>query len=151
METAREAVFLCPFSGEKSCEDGEREVPRAPLKPCRTFGCTGVHRGEGWCEKCIAEGKSEEPKKRADRRRGSTKERGYSGAWRKIRLRVLAEEPICQTEGCVQPATDVDHIVPLSRGGTHARENLQALCSTHHKRKTAREDGGFGNPVKMRN
>jgi 5-methylcytosine-specific restriction endonuclease McrA len=31
---------------------------------------------------------------------------------------------------CGQPAEHLDHIVPLSRGGTNHRSNLQALCST---------------------
>jgi hypothetical protein len=38
-------------------------------------------------------------------------------------------------------ATEVDHIQPLSRGGGHEWENLQALCKSCHSKKTARETG----------
>lgn len=41
----------------------------------------------------------------------------------------------------------IDHVVPLSRGGTNARSNLQLLCAGCHASKTAREDGGFGRAV----
>jgi len=34
---------------------------------------------------------------------------------------------------------ELDHIVPLIDGGTHALENLQTLCTPCHKRKTAGE------------
>ena len=42
--------------------------------------------------------------------------------------------------GRVTPAQKVDHIVPLERGGTHDKANLQALCKPCHSSKTARED-----------
>jgi len=34
---------------------------------------------------------------------------------------------------------ELDHIVPLIDGGSHALENLQTLCTPCHKQKTARE------------
>ncbi|WP_366141808.1 HNH endonuclease signature motif containing protein, partial [Propionivibrio sp.] len=41
------------------------------------------------------------------------------------------------------PATDVDHIVPIRRGGTNKHENLQPLCHACHSRKTATQDSRF--------
>lgn len=41
-------------------------------------------------------------------------------------------------------AKHVDHIVPLKDGGTHAFSNLQSLCRSCHSRKTALEDGRWG-------
>lgn len=38
-------------------------------------------------------------------------------------------------------ATEVDHIQPLSRGGGHGWDNLQALCKSCHSKQTARESG----------
>ncbi len=38
---------------------------------------------------------------------------------------------------CGEPAVDVDHIVEVADGGTNLPENLQLLCLTHHKAKTA--------------
>ena len=35
----------------------------------------------------------------------------------------------CQmTPGCTNPATTVDHVIPLALGGTNAPENLRASC-----------------------
>ena len=36
----------------------------------------------------------------------------------------------------------VDHITPLSQGGTHHLDNLRVLCRPCHLAKTAREGGG---------
>jgi len=45
-------------------------------------------------------------------------------------------------------ATDVDHIVPHCGDMALFWDvlNWQPLCEACHGRKTAREDGGFGNP-----
>ena len=39
----------------------------------------------------------------------------------------------------VQSNSDVDHIIPLKHGGTCSFGNLQAICVTCHRRKTALE------------
>ena len=75
--------------------------------------------------------------------RPSPASRGYDANWRRLRDAHLRQEPACRE--CGQPATCVDHIVPLRYGGTHDPGNLQSLCGPCHSRKTAREDGGWGN------
>ena len=50
----------------------------------------------------------------------------------------------CKREGRVKPGKEVDHIIPLKRGGTNAIKNLQTLCKPCHSRKTAIEDGRWG-------
>lgn len=68
----------------------------------------------------------------------------YSSArWRRLRAQVLAEEPLClacRAEGQLEPATDVDHVVPHrgNRARFFDRDNLQALCHACHSRKTQR-------------
>ena len=50
--------------------------------------------------------------------------RGYDAAWQRLRLRVLSEEPLCRS--CrASPATEADHIVPLSKGGKHSYLNTR--------------------------
>ena len=53
---------------------------------------------------------------------------------------VLIEEPICRI--CNRKAsTQVDHIIPLCKGGTDERSNLQGICDDCHDEKTAKDLG----------
>jgi len=97
--------------------------------------------------------------------RGSAASRGYDSRWRKARLSYLAKHPLCECEEChgvrIVAASVVDHVVPhrLSEalaGGDERQiaaararfwdsNNWMAMAKPCHDRKTAREDGGFGN------
>jgi 5-methylcytosine-specific restriction protein A len=68
--------------------------------------------------------------------------------WRVIRKRHLLREPFCKE--CGNIATVVDHIKPHEGdwGLFIDPTNLQSLCVICHNRKTAREDGAFGNKKK---
>ena len=60
----------------------------------------------------------------------------------KLRRKRLNAEPlcrICNEKGLVRLATTVDHIQPLSQGGTDTDDNCQALCAECHEFKTAYE------------
>ncbi|TLN22475.1 HNH endonuclease [bacterium] len=73
--------------------------------------------------------------------------------WRRLRMIQLREFPLCaecERNGTITPATIVDHIIP-HRGKWEMfvdGENLQSLCASCHNRKTAKEDGGYGNKPK---
>ena len=51
----------------------------------------------------------------------------------------------CQSCGKISAQTklSIDHIIPLSRGGTNDISNLQTLCLTCNKRKTNKIDYRF--------
>lgn len=80
--------------------------------------------------------------------------------WKALRERVLFRDGRrCQGEGdgigrvCGAEATDVDHVVPASQGGTDDLDNLQSLCRWHHRRKTGHEGGtaaAAANPSRVR-
>ena len=75
--------------------------------------------------------------------RGSAASRGYDSRWAKFRAAYQRRNPLCvqwKRAGIIRPATQVDHIKPLSAGGDKYNEsNLQGLCATCHSKKTARE------------
>ncbi|MGH8592341.1 MAG: HNH endonuclease [Gammaproteobacteria bacterium] len=78
-----------------------------------------------------------------NRARGSSTQQGYGGRWRKLRLLVLARDPICHA--CKRnPSSDADHILPRAKGGSDTLDNLQGLCHACHARKTALSDGRWG-------
>jgi len=76
--------------------------------------------------------------KQYDQDRGSASSRGYGHGWRKLRLLKLKTDPVCETEGCGEPANEVDHRTPKRKGGTDDWENLQSLCKSCHSKKTGR-------------
>ena len=56
----------------------------------------------------------------------------YSGRWATIRKKILERDRyICQIQapGCTIAANQVDHIIPVSKGGAwHDPNNLRASC-----------------------
>ena len=64
-----------------------------------------------------------------------------SASWRRLRARVLAEQPLCSVRPCGQPATDVDHI--SGDPSDNSRTNLHGLCHSCHSTKTGREKAGL--------
>ena len=60
-----------------------------------------------------------------------------------IRKRILLrDEYTCQKCGRVTAHGEVDHKVPLYRGGTESDENRVYLCKDCHKAKSAEEEKG---------
>jgi 5-methylcytosine-specific restriction protein A len=99
---------------------------------CDYPGCPNRTFGTRYCAYCQL---------KIDSQRRPRNSRPYGRAWQKLRRQVLAEQPFC---ACGARATQVDHIIPLSRGGTNDRCNLRACCRSCHSRKTAKCDGRWG-------
>ena len=69
-------------------------------------------------------------------------ERTRGGKWMRARAKWLRAHPLCcmcQDEGHVTAAEEVDHITPLWAGGADDDTNYQSLCRAHHAAKTAAE------------
>lgn len=125
-------------------------MPRAAPRPCTYPGCGALVDGGGRCDKHRAQIRRE-----VDERRGSSRERGYSGAWEKARAGYLRCHPLCvrcSERGLIIPATVVDHI--RDHKGDPAlfwdESNWQALCKPCHDRKpkkmvTSVSEGGRSN------
>ena len=72
------------------------------------------------------------------------KQRTRGRRWMSMREVVLIEEPVCKV--CNRkPSAQVDHIIPISKGGTDVRDNLQGICIKCHDAKTA-DDLGLKQP-----
>ncbi|MGD1323524.1 HNH endonuclease [Pandoraea pnomenusa] len=115
-------------------------MPSRPLRPCKHRGCGAlVSGGNTYCEKHA----HEQVKWKPDAERGNRHARGYGAAWVRRRAHILLRDcglcQVCRRAGRVTIATEVDHIVPKSQGGTDDDDNLQAICSPCHKTKTGSE------------
>lgn len=102
------------------------------------------HRPPGWRP-------YSQTKKEQDKQRGTAHERGYTYQWHKASKAFLREHPLCKPcldRDVVTPAYATDHIVPHRGDQTlfWDKANWQPICKTCHAIKTAKEDGGFGNP-----
>ncbi len=120
--------------GSQSGDDMPARIPRA----CRKRGCarTTTDRS-GYCQQHINTGWE-------NHQRGKNRhERGYGSQWDTIRPRILKRDKhLCQDclhHGRAVTATTVDHIIPKAHGGTDRDSNLQSLCWSCHRRKTATE------------
>jgi len=121
---------------------GDRNMIR---KLCMQQGCTELVRS-GYCEKHTPVRTYREDD------RLSAYKRGYTSKWQQYREIYLRRNPLCvecEKWGYLMPATVVDHINP-HKGDMRKfwdSNNHQALCSQCHNRKTAKEDGGYGNKI----
>lgn len=84
-----------------------------------------------------------------ENKRESASRRGYDRHWQRARELYLQSNAVCVeclSDGKIEAATVVDHIVP-HKGDKRLfwnQGNWQALCKRCHDRKTATNDGGFG-------
>ena len=117
-------LFLCP--------EGGVTMPRKPKRPCSFPGCPRLTDGR-YCE----EHEKQENRRYEKYDRDPAVRRRYGRAWKRIRDRYVQEHPLCEMcleQGRLVSTEEVHHKLPLSEGGTHARENLIALCQSCHAR-----------------
>ena len=86
------------------------------------------------------------------RRDNQAYKRYKSKKWRAFRKQFLDKNPLCKNfNECHSFAEHVDHIKRVESEDDplfYDERNLQALCKRCHSRKTAKEDGAFGNKKK---
>ncbi len=117
-------------------------MPYKPKRPCGYPGCPKLTEGR-FCEE---HAKQEAARYEKYQRDPATRKR-YGRNWKRVRDRFLVQHPLCeqcQKEGRLTEAQEVHHIVPLSRGGNNATENLMSLCKSCHSAITAKEGGRWG-------
>ncbi len=107
-------------------------MPYKPKRPCSHPGCPNLTHGR-YCE----EHQKQENARYEKYDRDPAVRRRYGRAWSRIRASYVKEYPFCEKcFGCgiIVPVEEVHHIVPLSEGGSHARDNLISLCKSCHSR-----------------
>mgnify|MGYP000944897793 CR=1 FL=1 len=117
-------------------------MPYKAMKPCGYPGCPKLTPAQFCEEHAKAEARRYN---RYERDPASKKRYGYQ--WQKVRARFLAAHPLCAeclANGITTPASEVHHILPLSRGGTHDEENLMPVCKSCHSGISARDGDRWG-------
>ena len=107
-------------------------MPKAAPRPCTYPSCKEYAVKDGRCETHKVAHRWQSRKR--------TTERGYGWAWVKLRRKVIARDKhLCQEclrQGIYTQGNEVDHIRPKSQGGTDDLNNLEILCSRHHREKS---------------
>lgn len=105
-------------------------MPTKPKRPCSHPGCPLLTDGQ-YCDEYRRETRSHYNRYQRD----PESSKRYGRAWRRIRLRKLHAQPLCEQcirGGRVTSADQVHHILPLSDGGTNDMGNLMSLCASCH-------------------
>lgn len=74
----------------------------------------------------------------------SARANGGTRAWSKIRARILIRDGYCCQYCGSENATTVDHVIPISKGGTDDPDNLVAACTRCNYSKGDRTGAFFG-------
>lgn len=111
-------------------------MPAMPPRPCTQPRCRSLAIEDGRC----ADHKREPW---ASNKGRSRHERGYGNDWEKQRKAALERDTFlcqqCIRLGIVRRATQVDHIIPKSQGGSNSSGNLESICDSCHTSKTVLE------------
>lgn len=131
-------------------------MTQSPKKPCRNRQCkvTTNHK-TGFCEDCQTIAKKREKATRQEynkRRNPQVKKWLNSARYISSRKNFLNRNPLCKKcSTTIKPVLSniLDHVKPHKGDVVLFWDvnNWQALCKRCHDKKTASEDGGFGNPT----
>ena len=114
-------------------------MPPRAKSICRAPGCGTLIDKPGHCDR-----HKKDDRAKAWGRKDPAYARAYGHDWStRIRPWVMTRDnglcQACLRTGQLTPASEVDHIVPVSQGGTNDLGNLEAICHRCHTTKTAAE------------
>ncbi len=114
-------------------------IPYKLARPCRYPHCPNLtNERSGFCS-------IHAPMARSPDRRPPSSRRGYNADWRRIRKQVLLDHGIPESEHYLYAVDHTPSYNPV-REPDHTKYTLTPYLISDHNRKTAQQDGGFGNP-----
>lgn len=117
-------------------------MPRKPKRPCSYQGCP-----ELTDKRFCVEHEKQENKRYEKYDRDPAVRRRYGRAWKRIRDKHVLAHPYCEKcfeKGVMVQVEEVHHILPLSQGGSHDKDNLISLCKSCHARIHATSGDRWG-------
>ena len=123
-------------------------MPIKPKRPCKYPNCPALV-DTGYCER------HKKDYNKSKRNQNEWVELYNTTRWRKASKMFLNEHPLCECNECkslgrLVSSQVTDHKIP-HRGNLELfwdESNWTAMSKKCHDRKTAKEDGGFGNKIK---
>lgn len=117
-------------------------MARSARFPCRHSHCPSLLSAPGLCTTHLSDALVS--RRANDLRRGSSTQRGYDYRWQQTRKGYLANHPLCtlcEADGRVTAANEVDHIIPIQVDPMrkYDRTNWQPLCKPCHVAKTNKD------------
>jgi 5-methylcytosine-specific restriction endonuclease McrA len=94
---------------------------------CNKQGCAELTFGTTYCEQHKLKAWA-----------NSTRNTKNPPGWQRLRMAVMHRDSNTCTY-CGNPATEVDHIIPVTQGGTHRMNNLTAACTPCNRAKNIKE------------
>ena len=90
-----------------------------------------------------------QPRRPSEQHRGTSAERGYDAAWRRVRDKRRLLNPFCQDceeRGRIECMEIVDHVIPVDVDPTLRLEldNTRSLCRSCHAIKTNADAKRYG-------
>lgn len=121
-----------------------------PTKPCYRCRIGLSKDGSGLCLGCKTKKNSSEPKRKQHKKDPKVKKWLNTKRYKDSRVDFLYKNQLCNTLGCNNHSKVLDHITPHcgDKDLFWDKSNWQPKCIKCHNRKTAQQDGGFGNPIK---
>lgn len=122
-------------------------MPTVPTNgKCSHLGCN--HPRSKYSTSCLEHGGRDTQHTYRSEERDKAHAFYLTAQWGRHRARQLSLQPLCQaclTRGIITGATQVDHVFPWRRIGTHAfyRNLFQSLCHECHSHKTQQEQKGI--------
>lgn len=119
-------------------------MPKRAPKSCRMCGIAHTNK-HAYCDGCASLNGKNWQRSAAEERAHRAR---YGARWQQLRNSLLANEPLCRVcaaAGRTTAATEIDHITPVSAGGSDHPNNLQPICRNCHQRKTAGEGAAARN------